>query len=114
MATTAFELFPLDEMEADSARRVEVGGHHVAVARIGDDLYAIGDRCSHADVSLSQGWVDPEECTIECVQHGALFDLATGEALTLPATRPVPVYGVAVVDGVVTLTVETDGREAGG
>ena len=112
MAKTAFQLFPLDEMEAGSARRVEVGGHRVAVTRVGDELYAIGDRCSHADVSLSQGWVDPEECTIECVQHGAVFDLATGEALTLPATRPVPVYDIAVVDGMVTLTVEADGREA--
>ena len=107
MTTTAFELFPFDEIEADSARRVEVGGHQVAVARVGDDLYAIGDRCSHADVSLSQGWVDAEECTIECVQHGALFNLATGEPVSLPATRPVPVYQVAVVDGVVVLTVES-------
>ena len=107
MAKTTFELFPAHELEADSARRVEIAGHQVAVVRIGDELYAIGDRCSHADVSLSQGWVDADECAIECVQHGALFDLATGEPLSLPATRPVPVYDVSVVDGVVTLTLES-------
>ena len=109
----ALELFPLDDLEPDSARRVEAHGRSVAVVRIGDDVYAIGDTCSHADVSLSQGWVDADDCTLECAQHGAIFDLNTGEPLTLPATRPVPAYDVAVVDGMVVLKAAVGGQAGG-
>lgn len=98
-------LFGLSELADGSARKVEVAGHAVAVVRIGDDVYAIGDTCSHAEVSLSEGFVEADDCSIECVKHGAQFDLRTGEPLTLPATRPVPVYDVAVVDDQVVLTI---------
>lgn len=108
---TAHELFPLADLAPGTARRVEVDGRPVAVIRIDDDVYAIGDTCSHAEVSLSEGWVDAEDCTIECVAHGATFDVTTGEPITLPATRPVPVYEAAVVEGTVTVTV---GDAAGG
>ena len=57
-------------------------------------LYAIGDRCSHADVSLAEGTVYDDECQLECIKHGSLFSLINGEALTFPATRPVPVYEI--------------------
>lgn len=110
---TAHEILPLADLEPGTARRVEVDGRPVAVIRIDDDVYAIGDTCSHAEVSLSEGWVDAEDCTIECVAHGATFDVETGEPITLPATRPVPVYEAAVVDGTVVVTVG-DGGAAGG
>ena len=103
---TTHELFPLDELETDSARRVEVEGREIAVVRIGDDVYAIGDTCSHAEVSLSEGWVEPDDCAIECVAHGAMFDLETGEPLSLPATRAVPTYEVSVVNGMVVLKLD--------
>ena len=103
---TTHELFPLDEIETDSARRVEVEGREIAVVRIGDDVYAIGDTCSHAEVSLSEGWVEPDDCAIECVAHGAMFDLETGEPLSLPATRAVPTYEVSVADGMVVLKLD--------
>ena len=58
--------------------------------RIGDDFYAIGDTCSHADFSLSEGDVWDDEREIECPKHGSTFSLVTGEPQTLPATQPVP------------------------
>ena len=98
--------FPLDEIEPGTARRVDVGGVPVAVVRIGDEVYAIGDVCSHAEVSLSEGEVWADERELECPKHGSTFDLKTGEPVTLPATQPVPVYAVDVADGIVTVTVE--------
>ena len=84
----------VDELEPSSARRFDVAGHRIALVRIGADFYALGDRCSHADFSLSDGEVWPEEREIECWKHGSTFSLLTGEPQTLPATRPVPVYEV--------------------
>jgi 3-phenylpropionate/trans-cinnamate dioxygenase ferredoxin subunit len=95
-----------DELTPDSARRFDVDGHRIAVVRVGDDLYALGDRCSHANISLSEGEIDPDERTLECWKHGSEFSLETGEALTLPATRPVPTYEVRVDGGDVVLVIE--------
>ena len=61
-------------------------------------------------MSLSEGFVDEEECLIECWRHGAMFDLRTGEPETLPAVRPVPVYEVEVTDGMVRIRIEAAGE----
>lgn len=97
---------PLDDVKPGSATRVMVGDHSVALVRIDDDVYAIGDVCSHANVSLSEGEVWCEERELECPKHGSTFSLLTGEPATLPATQPVPVYTTTVADGIVTITVE--------
>jgi 3-phenylpropionate/trans-cinnamate dioxygenase ferredoxin subunit len=95
----------LEEIEPGTAKRVQVDGHTIALVRIDDDVYAIGDRCSHAEISLSEGDVLEEERQIECWKHGSTFSLETGEPQTLPATRPVPVYAVRVVDGEVEIEI---------
>ena len=89
----------LDDIAPGTAMRVEVDGRAIALVRIDDDVYAIGDRCTHADVSLSEGDVDVDECTIECWRHGSQFSLKTGEPLSLPATKATPTYDVVVRDG---------------
>ncbi len=93
------------DLAPGSARCFDVQGNRVAVVRIGDDFYAIGDTCSHADFSLSEGELCEDEREIECPKHGSTFSLETGEPQSLPATRPVPVYSVRVEgdDVIVTL-----------
>ena len=98
-----------DELAPNTATRFIVGGAPVAIVRLGDDVYAVGDTCSHADLSLSEGEVLSEEKAIECWKHGSKFDLITGEALTLPATMPIPVFVARVVDGNVEVTIEPAG-----
>jgi 3-phenylpropionate/trans-cinnamate dioxygenase ferredoxin component len=97
--STTVTLCRADDLASCSSKRFDVDGHRIAVIRIDDDFYAIGDTCTHADFSLSEGELDCEERTIECWKHGSLFDVGTGEALTLPATRPTPVYELVVADG---------------
>ena len=96
----------LDDLGVNTATRFVVDGRPVAVIRIGDDVYAIGDTCSHADVSLSEGELFCEEREIECWKHGSTFSILTGEPQTLPATQPVPVYVARVVDGDVVVELE--------
>ena len=96
----------LDDIAPNSAARFEIQGRPIAVVRIGDDVYAIGDTCSHAEVSLSEGEVDCEAKEIECWKHGSTFSLETGEPQTLPATQPVPVYVARVVDGMIEIDTE--------
>jgi len=79
-----------------AARRFDVDDRRLCVVRLGDDWYAIGDECSHADYSLSEGDVWADDCEIECPKHGSTFSLTTGDPQTLPATQPVPVYTVRI------------------
>ena len=74
--------------------RIEKDGEAICVARIGDEVFAIGDTCSHSDASLAEG--DITDYKIECWLHGAEFDLRSGEALTPPAVMPVKKYSVRV------------------
>jgi len=90
-------LCALAELTPDVPLRVELAELDVAVVLVGDEVFAIEDVCSHAEVPLTDGEVDG--CTIECVLHGSRFDLRTGKPTGPPATRPVPVYPTTVVDG---------------
>jgi 3-phenylpropionate/trans-cinnamate dioxygenase ferredoxin subunit len=104
-AARRINLCSVADLEPGAARRFDVEGHRVALVRIGDDFYAIGDRCSHEDYSLSEGEVLEEEREIECSKHGSTFSLETGEPMTLPATQPVPVYDVVLEGEDVVLVV---------
>jgi 3-phenylpropionate/trans-cinnamate dioxygenase ferredoxin subunit len=103
--STVHHLGPLTQFESGTARRVDLDGLAVALVRIGDDVYALADRCSHADVALSGGEVWAAECALECPKHGSCFSLVTGEPSTLPATQPVEVYVARVVNGEIEVVV---------
>ena len=95
-----------DELAPGTAKQVLSGEHRIAVVRIDDDVYAIGDRCSHQDVSLAEGEVLCDERQLECWKHGSAFSLVDGTPQALPATKPVPVYEARVVDGEIEVVVD--------
>lgn len=94
-----------DEIESGTVQKFEVDGLAIAVVRIDDEFYAIGDRCSHANYSLSEGELFVEEKELECWKHGSTFSLETGKPTCLPATRPVPVFEVEVEDDRVVVVI---------
>ena len=62
---------------------------------------ADGDYAVVALESLAGGYIDRDR--IECPRHGASFSVVTGEAVTPPATLPLPTFTVEVRDGRVLL-----------
>ena len=96
---TETRLCAVDDLTPGSSQRFEVGRHKICLVRIDDDFYAIGDTCTHAEISLSEGEIYEDTKEIECWKHGSTFSLVTGEPLSLPATKPEPIYGVQVRDG---------------
>lgn len=100
------EVTALEQLPRDRGVKVTVGDRRIAMFRIGDDVFALGDRCSHAEASLSEGEIWDE--AVECPRHGSEFDLKTGVPGALPATEPVPTYDVIVEDGTVYLTLEEE------
>nr|WP_298383600.1 non-heme iron oxygenase ferredoxin subunit [Ferrimicrobium sp.] len=91
------------DFEEGKAVKVDFAGLPVVVVRIDGELFAIGDTCSHAKYSLSEGEVYPEEREIECWKHGSTFSLRDGHPTCLPATKAVPVFRVIERDGEVLL-----------
>lgn len=83
--------------------RVEKNGQSICVTRVGREVFAIEDTCTHSDASLSEGEVSGT--TIECWLHGAEFDLRTGEVLSLPATVGVKTFGVRIIDDSVSIEI---------
>lgn len=93
----------LSQLEQGKPVKVEKDGKTICVARVGDEVFAIDDTCSHSDASLAEG--DVTDFKIECWLHGAEFDLRTGEALTPPAVAPLRTYGVHVDGDSVTVEI---------
>lgn len=88
---------PRSILVQDQAFRAVVGGVPIAlVLDSSNTVHAIGDTCTHGDISLAEGFV--EDGTLECWAHGSKFELTTGKPLTLPAYEPVPVFVVVVRD----------------
>jgi 3-phenylpropionate/trans-cinnamate dioxygenase ferredoxin subunit len=106
---TEVRICGVDDVAPGTARRFDAGPYRLCVVRLADAWYVIGDECSHADYSLSEGDVWEEEREIECPKHGSTFSLETGEPQTLPATQPVPVYEVRVEGDDVLVTLPEDG-----
>jgi 3-phenylpropionate/trans-cinnamate dioxygenase ferredoxin subunit len=76
---------------------VEVEDHLVAIFHVGGEFFALDDLCTHDGGPLAEGELD--NYTIRCPRHGAMFDIRTGAALTMPATRPTAVHAVRVEGG---------------
>jgi len=93
------KLCSVTDIADGEARRFDLGTLRIAVVHIGDDFYAIGDRCSHADISLAEGEVNASARTLECWKHGSCFSLETGAPNTFPATKAVLTYELRVDDG---------------
>ncbi|MFO7690010.1 MAG: non-heme iron oxygenase ferredoxin subunit [Cryobacterium sp.] len=94
----ATKICSFDELEPNQAVKVDIDGVAIALVRdMNGDVFAIGDTCTHGDISLSEGFVEGD--TLECWAHGSMFSLKTGKPITLPAYDPVPVYQVSLVDG---------------
>ena len=84
----------LDSIVEGKPVKLTKAGIEICVARVGNEVFAIEDNCSHQDAALSEG--EQSGYKIECWLHSAEFDLRTGEALTPPAVSPVKTYSVTV------------------
>ena len=84
------------DVPVGSAIEVQYAGNQVGLFNVKGTLHAIGNVCTHAYAELHEGYVDDDDCTVDCPLHGARFSLTTGHHLTLPAVRAVRLYQVRV------------------
>lgn len=103
---TLHAVAPLADFRPNTAHPFTIGGEDIVLVRDGDDVYAIDDLCSHAEVALSEGEV--RGCHIECWMHGSAFDVRTGQPDCPPAVKAVRTYPVSIneADGTPMVFVE--------
>lgn len=93
-ACTRIRLCSTNDVDWDSAIRVEEGDLVLAVFNVNGTFYVTDDLCTHGPGSLSEGYLDGH--TIECDFHNGAFDVRTGEVVTPPCMVPVKTYKVLV------------------
>jgi chlorite dismutase/nitrite reductase/ring-hydroxylating ferredoxin subunit len=95
------EVCPLDDLGDGETRTVYLDGKMVGVFNIDGEIYAINNRCSHARGPLSDGEVNPAECSVTCPWHYGKFDLKTGQPVDGVVNKPVATYNVNIRDGII-------------
>lgn len=93
-----------DALSDGEAIKIDGPSEAIAVFNVGGELFALNDRCSHGNASMSEGYVE-DDATVECPLHAARFCLKTGAALCQPATEPLKTFAVARIDGAVYVDV---------
>lgn len=68
------EVCALDDFGVGERKVVYLNGQQIALFNVENNLYAIGDRCSHARDPLSEGNLDADKCAITCPWHNAQGD----------------------------------------
>lgn len=66
----------------------------IGLTKIGKEIFAFQDRCTHDDGPLSGGTISKE--VISCPRHGACFNLKSGRVLKMPATEDIETYPVKI------------------
>jgi 3-phenylpropionate/trans-cinnamate dioxygenase ferredoxin component len=86
----------LEEIPDPGCKQVVVRGDLVGLYRVGPDVYAIGDVCTHEEAYLTEGEFEPDDLEVECPLHGSHFNVVDGSVRILPATQPEPTYEVRI------------------
>jgi 3-phenylpropionate/trans-cinnamate dioxygenase ferredoxin component len=101
----------LDEIPDPGCKQVVVRGDLVGLYRVGPDVYAIGDVCTHEEAYLTEGEFDPDDLEVECPLHGSHFNVVDGTVRILPATQPEPSYEVKIEGDLVLVGPRSNDRE---
>lgn len=81
------------EIKVGERQLINIDGDRIILLRLDDGFYAIGEKCTHENVSLNDGTIDNGE--IECSKHGARFDIKSGDVRAFPAVQPLRTYRVS-------------------
>ena len=93
------------ELEEGSILAVRINGERIALYKIGGEVYATSEMCSHSDCSLEDFGKIVESDQVECICHGARFRIKTGDVTRVPAEVPLKTYAVRVAENEVWVLV---------
>lgn len=96
-----FAVSSLEGLPSGERLFLEIGDLPIVIFNVDGNLFAIGDICTHDNGPLGDG--ELEDHFVTCPRHGARFDICSGAALTLPATKATPSYPVRIINGFIEI-----------
>ena len=94
----------LADLPAGAPRHVDAGSTPLCLVRIGDEVHAIVDQCTHQGGALSGGRLSGHR--LACPRHGWMFDVRTGQCVFPPRGTAVARYPTRVDEGGVWVQLE--------
>tara|TARA_B100000315_G_C14015567_1_gene336504 strand:- start:44 stop:358 length:315 start_codon:yes stop_codon:yes gene_type:complete len=94
----------INEIPVDTLLRKSIRGSSIILIKKNNSVYAIENQCSHMNYPLSDGELNQYE--IECIYHGAKFDIRNGEPTSLPATENIRTYEVVIKEEEVFICID--------
>jgi nitrite reductase/ring-hydroxylating ferredoxin subunit len=85
---------PVGELKA-----FKVKGHEVFAVNVGDKIFSLDARCTHAGAPLAEGVLNGEVLT--CPWHYSQFSVTNGMVIRGPAEKPLKTYHVEERDNFV-------------
>ncbi|MCI1013944.1 Rieske 2Fe-2S domain-containing protein [Herbaspirillum sp. C7C2] len=92
-----FDVGHADDFAEGEVAAARAGSQAVAMFRLGEEIFALKDLCTHGNAKLSDGYV--EDGCVECPLHQGLFDIRSGAPRCAPVTEAVRSFPVRVVAG---------------
>ena len=65
------------ELSDGTKKKLIIEGQEIMLARVGNNYYAVANRCPHLNGDLSAGKL--EGSIVTCVLHGSQFDIRDGK-----------------------------------
>ena len=85
----------LDELADGGVLQSMLGDEEIVLCRVGGEVFALYNWCTHADGRLSEGSLAGHE--LECPLHQGKFDVRSGKALCAPLETDIRTFPVRVV-----------------
>ena len=84
----------ITDIDLNQSQSVDLNGSDILICHTNNGIFAIEDRCSHADIPLCGGQIIDN--FISCPIHGAVFDLTDGSVQSPPAFEDIKTFQVKI------------------
>ena len=84
----------ITDIDLNQSQSIELNGSDILICHTNNGIFAIEDRCSHADIPLCGGQIIDN--FISCPVHGAVFDLTDGSVQSPPAFEDIKTFQVKI------------------
>jgi nitrite reductase/ring-hydroxylating ferredoxin subunit len=94
------------DLKTNKMKPVNAHDIPILLANLEETYYAIGNKCTHMQCTLTNGELKGE--IVQCPCHGSKFNVKTGKVVGGPAAFPEPKYPVKVENEQVLVKTEED------
>jgi len=101
MSDNFIKVADITDIDLHQSVSVELDGRAILICNTENGVFAVEDRCTHADIPLCGGQIIGN--FISCPVHGAVFDLSDGSVQAPPAFEDLETFEVKIEDTLISV-----------